>query len=344
MNKPFFSVIIPAYNAELYIERAVLSLVEQYFSNIEIIVVNDGSTDSTLSKTNYLAQRDKRVTVIDKLNGGVSSARNVGINNANGSYLAFLDSDDWLESDAFSQLYGLIHEYDYPDIIMFNGYKNQDIKNKPFMEDGYYNREKIIEEIFPRSIESCDRLKKTLRGSNCLRIYHSSLIQGKVLFDESLNNNEDLLFNLEAVCKASSFVYAGELYIHHNMMTPDSISRSYIQNSNIFLYDLIKSLKQVLSKFAPSIYDFSNQVNMKVLKTLIFCIENEFHLGNTAGFIDKYKFIRKLVLDKELQGVLLKINVKQMDRNQRVYLCLLKNKMTLATLYLAKYRTSLRKG
>lgn len=103
--KPFVSIIIPIYNNEKYLEKCLDSLINQTLSNIEIICVNDGSTDSSLSIVENYAKRDKRIIPITKKNQGQSVARNTGIEIAKGEYIGFLDSDDWADTKMFEELY-----------------------------------------------------------------------------------------------------------------------------------------------------------------------------------------------------------------------------------------------
>ena len=98
------SVIVPVYNCERFLDRCVESLVAQTCSEIEILLVNDGSKDGSLAVCRKWEARDKRVIVIDRPNGGVSAARNAGLDRARGDYIAFVDSDDWIDSTMYEKL------------------------------------------------------------------------------------------------------------------------------------------------------------------------------------------------------------------------------------------------
>lgn len=102
------SVIVPIYNVEEYLKRCIESIVNQTFKNLEIILVDDGSTDASGEICDKYAEKDTRIKVIHKKNGGLSSARNAGIDVAQGKYIAFLDSDDWIESNLYEYLYSLM--------------------------------------------------------------------------------------------------------------------------------------------------------------------------------------------------------------------------------------------
>ena len=101
---PLVSVIVPIYNAEIYLERCINSIINQTYQNLEIILVDDGSTDNSSETGDKFQQRDSRIRVIHKENGGVVSARRAGIQSARGIYVAYLDSDDWIESDMYEEL------------------------------------------------------------------------------------------------------------------------------------------------------------------------------------------------------------------------------------------------
>ena len=109
-NKELISIIVPVYNVEKELNRCVDSLLEQTYKNIEIILVDDGSTDSCPQICDDYLEKDSRIRVIHKVNGGLSDARNVGLEKANGNYVMYVDSDDYLELDACERLYGAMEE------------------------------------------------------------------------------------------------------------------------------------------------------------------------------------------------------------------------------------------
>ncbi len=104
-NEPIISVIIPVYNTEEYLPRCLDSILNNTYKNLQVICVNDGSVDNSLRILNEYASKDSRVLVIDKENEGVSVARNVGLEYAQGEYISFIDSDDWIHNNYFELLY-----------------------------------------------------------------------------------------------------------------------------------------------------------------------------------------------------------------------------------------------
>lgn len=105
MEKPKISIVVAAYNVEDYIEKCLESLTAQSIKEIEILVINDGSRDNTVNIANEFTKCDKRIRVISQENGGLSAARNTGINHANGEFIAFVDGDDYLDKSMYEILY-----------------------------------------------------------------------------------------------------------------------------------------------------------------------------------------------------------------------------------------------
>ena len=137
MMNPLVSVIVPVYNVEDYLDDCITSLVNQTFEDIEIICVNDGSTDSSLDMLNEYASKDDRIRVFSKENGGPGSTRNYGLDRACGEYVLFVDSDDWLDLNAIKTLYEKAKADDL-DLLIFLAENFDDNQNK-FYEEDYYN-------------------------------------------------------------------------------------------------------------------------------------------------------------------------------------------------------------
>ena len=110
-NLPLISVVLPVYNVENYLEKCLNSVVKQTYKNIEIIIVNDGSLDSSIDICNKYANKDSRIKVFTKPNGGLSDARNFGIKKSMGEFITFIDSDDYVTDDYVEYLYSLVEKY-----------------------------------------------------------------------------------------------------------------------------------------------------------------------------------------------------------------------------------------
>lgn len=152
-EQPLISIVIPVYNVEEYLVRCLESVIKQTYTNLEIIVVDDGSTDNSGRICDEYKEKDERIKVIHKLNGGLSDARNFGINVTRGEYIAFIDSDDWVSLDYINCLYSIIEKDDYDIAICdFIRRKGKDKVNKRSREklEIYCNKEAIRELLYQR--------------------------------------------------------------------------------------------------------------------------------------------------------------------------------------------------
>lgn len=145
------SVVVPVYNVEKLLQRCLNSLINQSLHDIEIICINDGSTDKSLEILKSFANKDKRITVIDKQNEGLSVARNVGLEKAQGEFVAFLDSDDWVDLDFYEKLYNSAVNNN-ADIAVAGIIRTKTNKKTFILE---YNKEEVTSDIY-KKIELCD--------------------------------------------------------------------------------------------------------------------------------------------------------------------------------------------
>ena len=340
MSSPKFSIIVPVYNAEKHLFKCIDSLISQTYRNIEVITVNDGSTDLSLSVLYECATRDSRIKVFTQSNAGPSAARNMGLEKANGEYISFVDSDDWIETNTFEHLYHHIEENNAPDIVMFNAFKNDKFKNKPFLRTGMYSKNGIMECIFPRLIESVDSASgSAIRASVCLRLFKSSLVKKSVRFNIDLRNNEDLVYCFEATLKANTFLYLGGSYLYHNCMTEGSLSRGFMDNAFKGMKPLFGILTNIADEYNE--YDFTEQISGRVFRTIIFCFENEFRYGNNVSVFKKYRNVKNVINDNEVKAYLGEFKPNK-GRSKLFYYYLYKHKMVILTMMFAKYKSEKR--
>ena len=131
------SVIVPVYNLFNYISKCISSIVSQTYKDLEIIIINDGSTDNSISEINRLASTDNRIIVIDKKNEGVSVARNTGIERATGKYIMFVDGDDWIDTDMVQKLIDKAEKNQADYVGGGFIFEDPDIKKRRFSPDGF---------------------------------------------------------------------------------------------------------------------------------------------------------------------------------------------------------------
>ncbi len=228
---PVFSIVMPVYNAEKYLEHSLDSIRNQDFSDFELILVNDSSTDNSLAVCIKYAAIDPRITVIDcKRNGGAAVARNRGIKAAKGNYLCFVDADDYIDRDFLQQFYKALQENEY-DFVKSGAYEEYYDK-----EDLVYSRKCMLEQ------KNCQGLKEIteqvidmeqipLFGYIWNSAYRMSIIRAHNLwFDKTLTVNEDFAFNvayLPFVRKMRCFSYCGYHYAKRNNTSLSSQQKNY---------------------------------------------------------------------------------------------------------------------
>ena len=165
MDNELISVIIPVYNVEQYLEKCIDSIINETYKNLEIILVDDGSTDNSGKLCDLLAKKDSRIVVYHKENGGLSSARNFGIDKANGEFIGFIDSDDYIDNDMYETLHNLIKK-DKSDVSMcglYNIYANRKDSQVKEVKKYLMNAEEAIQMVLDSKITSVTAVNKLYR-------------------------------------------------------------------------------------------------------------------------------------------------------------------------------------
>ncbi len=234
MKKHLISVIIPVYNVEKYLPRCLDSVVAQTYTNLEIILVDDGSTDTSGKICDEYAKRDARIKVIHKQNGGVSSARNAALKICTGQYVGFVDSDDYIERDMFEYLLNLIisSKADLARCEIIG-------KNNLFIK--------------AQAIKSSDALEKCLPNIYLWNMLFPRDIIANLSFDEDIFFGEDMKFCVE-VFAHTNLLTCGEKAKYHYCINPQSLTKmpfdkkklTYFKANN-FILEYSKN-KQVRNK------------------------------------------------------------------------------------------------
>jgi len=220
-NNPKVSIIVPVYNVEKYLKECIESVLNQSVADYELILVDDGSVDESPRICDEYAQKDNRICVIHQKNQGVGFARNAGLNDASGEFVAFLDSDDWLDHSFLQKCLETIYSTNCDMCISGIHFYNKVIVNTRKAPEQSLTISGCMTPIQAKEwIENC------LISSSCSKLFRRSII-GNTRFDTSLNFGEDLRFCLEILKKNISVAvldWAGYYY----RMTPNSLTSSSI--------------------------------------------------------------------------------------------------------------------
>ena len=213
---PKVSIIVPVYNVEKYLSRCLESIINQTYKNLEIICANDGSTDNSLKILQNYAQKDKRIHVIDRKNGGLSAARNNGLNVATGEYCYFVDSDDWIELCTIEKLVKIIttHDVDFVEHSLINVSENSSCIAMTKAYDNWVNSYDKSEGINNVPIDINRKILSVawnkLYKMDIMNKFHCRFPEGLI--------NEDELFLWEYGIHCKNYYYLNEKlynYIHH---------------------------------------------------------------------------------------------------------------------------------
>ncbi|WP_172250139.1 glycosyltransferase [Saccharibacillus deserti] len=257
--RPLISIIVPVFNVENFLDRCLSSLTSQTLKDIEIVVVNDGSTDSSREIARAHAEQDDRIRVIDQSNQGLSGARNTGIGEAKGEYLAFVDSDDWVDPEMFAAMYAEAVRT-HADICACDytlAYERDSVSNVLKLE-----AERIDIEVY-----GLDRLWNSKKYAVVVwnKIYRRSLVEEYRLRFESNRRvfSEDVLFNLCFLRHASVFASVPGAFYHY-FQRPDSLTSSWKP-------DYLKRELYLVDRFADFYADYDNrEVYLRILNRLFF--------------------------------------------------------------------------
>lgn len=208
MEEELISVIVPVYNVENYIERCLNSIINQTYKNIEIVCVNDGSTDNSLNILNDFQKKDSRIKIISQENQGLSEARNVGIKNSSGKYIGFVDSDDWVDLDYYEKLHK----------ALIDSKSDFACANIKFFDNGKISYIKFQQnQIFSEFDKKIDNYKN---GSVCDKLYKKSLF---------LDN--DIKF-IKGYFYEDNIVLLQLTYYSKKIVTINTVSYYYFKNNN----------------------------------------------------------------------------------------------------------------
>lgn len=319
MNNHLVSIVVPVYNAFKYLEKCIDSIISQSYNNIEIILVDDGSKDNSGQICDTYAKKDNRVVVFHTDNKGVSSARNTGIKHANGTYLMFIDSDDYVEKDYVLKFVNAVNlGYDYAQCnfnICIDDKVNKEIIIKEDKELSNINEIKYA--IFSLKYGSCHNLSNS--RCSCGKIYNLNIIKNNnIRFDEKIYLLEDGLFNLEYIKYCDKcYLISDCLYNYCQIST--SSSHRYNENQ-LEQYSLVeKKLKEYVLNDMELDYYY-----VACYQHLLTFISRNIRFNNK-----KKKNVNdiKNICSKNYKNVIKSVKYNELFNSEKIILFLLRRRM-----------------
>lgn len=265
------SVIIPVYNVEKYLVRCIDSVISQTYGKLEIILVDDGSTDQSGKMCDEYALRDDRIKVIHKQNGGLADARNAGLKIATGDYIGFVDSDDWIEPDMYERLYALCCENNL-DLIAarFCEYIDDKDKDTLFTNDFW-----VTDGIGLLKINIFGDEKYVVTNSVWDRLYKREIL--KDIWFPAGRKYEDICFSAEVFLRAERCGYL-DAKLYHYTIRNDSIMGQGVKARGTFNDDILADLLPLMKEKADMLYRAGYKVlgdrcTYNYLRECLQCIE-----------------------------------------------------------------------
>lgn len=304
-----YSVIVPIYGVESYINVCINSLIQQKYANFEIILVDDGSYDNCPRICDEYKKIDKRITVVHKENGGLVSARQAGAQIAKGDYIMCVDGDDWVSEDYISVINSVVEKYN-PDIVCFDAEKVNEfgvhLGSVASAKCGYFDKEQIRKEIFPYLIE--DKEGRSFPPSIWSKVYRRDLyVYSQMSLSTRINIGEDYACTKVVLSKASSMVVIDNILyyyrINNSSMTknhkpfdfavPELIGRHFENNidldNNDFQEQIFRCVTHLLFNTCSSAF-YENKDYKSIKKNISSILSNEYYVNviNNCKYDSKY--------------------------------------------------------
>lgn len=309
---PEISVIIPVYKAEQYLNRCVGSIVEQTFQAFELILVDDGSPDNSPKLCDEWAQNDSRIHVIHKENGGASSARNAGLEVAKGKWIAFVDSDDWLDKTALKILYNLAIEYDVPMAIggmqVVQEHRKGKNRAEPIGEIQRLSREDLLNRFFRLNGEADTH-------SVCGAIIQRDIFTGYRFIEGKMNEDIEACYYLARKCENAVCTNAP---LYNYFKNVEGVTNSGFSKKKLDLIDIWDIVQKQVEQYTPE-YAYACEMNCKRAR---FTLLTQMYLNGYDKKDSRMLEIKKM-LKSEVRKSFWKLMKWKMPLSRKVLMMLL---------------------
>ncbi len=292
---PKISIILPCYNVEAYLAKSIESVLVQIYNDFELLVVIDGSPDNSREIAEQFAKTDSRIKVYEKENGGLSDARNYGLERANGEFIYFMDSDDWIEPKLLEDNLKIV-EQENLDFVIF-GYIQDNEDTIGNIQSSKDIIPKVKQYVKADKQLTIDTHHLGLMGYAWNKIYRKSFLdQHQFRFKKGISLVEDILFNAPIYQISNRIVFNQQTYYHYINRPVMTLMKQFHLNS----FELIKMKINVLEGFTKE-WQMSNSNNIlavALVQGIRYCIHNLFSFKNQLNFNEKIDFIKVMVSDQ----------------------------------------------
>ncbi len=300
---PALSVIVPVYNGERYLRECLDSVINQSYKDFELILINDGSKDSSGAICDEYKDKYDNVVVIHKENGGVTAARRDGLKNASGTFVTFVDCDDWIDSDMYEKMLGKAEEYNAEAVICSIVYEteNGQVKHRNTVESGLYNKEKLMKDFYPKMLFDFRVCLPGVNPSLCNKVFKKELLDNVIFgVNNTISYGEDALCTYPTLMDADS-VFVMDTPFYHYRKNDDSVTHRY---DSTLLDKFLVLAEEMEAFFTIRGFDCTEQLDGYVARYSLECIRSELLFGSAAlpkrlkavrGYVDKERVYNAFV-------------------------------------------------
>lgn len=326
--KPIMSVIVPVYNVEKYLSQCIDSILEQIFTDFELILIDDGSSDNSPQICDEYAMKDARIRVIHKENSGVSSARNAGISIATGKYITFIDSDDTVDNMFFAKAVSDIQRSNADLYIC--GLTMETWNNDKVVSKTDYNIEKTVCYSVRNMFENLEVSYPLICVcSPCCKLYSKNIIEkAKLRFDESISLGEDIYFNMHYFELCESVFFAEDIFYHYRRGNDNSLF-SKLHKDTYEIHVKVYGKMQDVMKNKDCNKSAILRLQTMYAQMFIGCIHAFFSKKNSSSNAEKREIIKKVSNNLLIQN----IDYKDLDKKTKAIVFLMRKK-ALTIIYL----------
>ncbi|MEN5434787.1 glycosyltransferase family 2 protein [Sphingobacterium faecium] len=326
-KKDMISIILPCYNVEKYLARAIKSILNQNCNYFELLIIIDGSPDNSKLIAEEYAKEDPRIKVFEKPNGGLSDARNFGLERAEGEFVYFMDSDDWIDNGLLLDNVKILEE-DSLDFIIF-GY-TQDNED---LEGNVLSFRNVIPKLNYLSSTShspavIDSHTLGLMGYAWNKIYRRDfLMKNNIWFEKGTSLVEDILFNVQVYNNSDKIVFNKRAYYHYINRPVVTLIKTFHRNSFQLKSRKVEVLKEMFQKW--HIQNSNSILSQNMMQGIRYCLTNLYGFKNNLSRKEKHQYI-KLMYDDVLTNELIKF-YKPQNLRDRVFKIMVEKKMVRTT-------------
>lgn len=342
------SIIVPVYNVEKYLDQCIQSIVNQTYKNIEIILIDDGSTDSSGQICDNYAQKDERIRVVHKTNSGLSASRNLGLALSQGEYIMFLDSDDWIDTNTCQIAVDKI-KVCHSDIVLWSykrEYGDKSIINYLFGTNEMTWDFRNIDLLYKRLIGPTNQELKNPQSVDSLvtawgKLYKKEILKDILFVDTSIIGTEDALFNIYVFNRIKKACYIPDCLSHYRKTASNSLTHNYKEK---LVYQWKKMYEMIFAflyenKKSPIYFEaLQNRISLGLIGLGLNLSED-----STMSIKEKNKELKKILGMQHYRDALKQLKMNYFPVYWKFFFYLLKKRRTIMVLFLLNIMNILRR-